>query len=85
MPIDVEGGGSEGATGTSPLDARVEARLREAVARFEAIELQLGDPSLARDPERIRSLGKERSGIEPVAQSLPNCSRWPTSGEAPSS
>jgi peptide chain release factor 1 len=67
MPIG-EGGGSEGATGTSPLDARVEARLREAVARFEAIELQLGDPSLARDPERIRSLGKERSGIEPVAQ-----------------
>jgi peptide chain release factor 1 len=67
MPIG-KGGGGEGASGTSPLDARVEARLREAMARFEAIELQLADPALARDPERIRNLGKERAEVEPVAR-----------------
>jgi peptide chain release factor 1 len=60
------GGGAGASTGALPLDAKLDARLRETMARFEAVELQLGDPQLSRDPERIRSLGRERSELEPL-------------------
>jgi peptide chain release factor 1 len=63
-----EGGGGSGGSGVSrPLDARIEARLHELLARFERVEVALGDPELSRDPERIRDLGRERAELEPAA------------------
>jgi peptide chain release factor 1 len=51
-----------------PLDPRLESGFREALIRFEGIEVQLADPSLSRDPERLRALGRERASLEPLAR-----------------
>jgi len=50
------------------LDERLEKRLAEAEERFRAVEVRLSDPEVARDPERLRELGMERSDLEPVAR-----------------
>jgi peptide chain release factor 1 len=42
-------------------------RLREARQRLRDVEGQLSDPSVLRDPERLRHLGQERAAIEGVA------------------
>ncbi len=51
----------------SPLDQRVEQRLHEVITRFTGVEMNLADPSLSRDPDRIRRLGQERAELEPAA------------------
>lgn len=51
-----------------PLDPRLESGFREALIRFEGVEVQLADPSLSRDPDRLRALGRERAGLEPLAR-----------------
>ncbi len=61
------GGGSGGSGAATPLDPRLEARLHEVLARFERVEVALGDPGLSRDPERIRDLGRERAELEAAA------------------
>jgi len=48
------------------LDERMERRLEDAVSRFEAVSLRLSEPDVARDPERLRRLGRERSDLEPL-------------------
>jgi len=50
------------------LDDRLERRLAEAQERFEAVTLRLSDPEVARDPERLKDLGQERSRLEPVVR-----------------
>jgi peptide chain release factor 1 len=50
------------------LDERLAQRLAEAVERFEVVNLRLSDPTVARDPERLRELGQERSELEPMAR-----------------
>jgi peptide chain release factor 1 len=46
-----------------------EARLKEMEARFEQIELELADPSVAARPDELRSLGKEHAELRPVVES----------------
>ncbi len=38
----------------------------EAEARLGAIDVELGDPAVARNPGRLRDLGRERAELEPV-------------------
>ena len=40
------------------------------VARFEELDRQLADPSVAADPRRLRDLAKERSQTEPTIRTL---------------
>ena len=51
----------------SPLDFRVEQRLHEVIVRFAGVEMNLADPTLSRDPDRMRRLGQERAELEPAA------------------
>jgi peptide chain release factor 1 len=54
---------------TAPLlDPRLDRRLRDALQRFEAVDVRLSDPEVVRDPERLRELGQERAELEPVAR-----------------
>lgn len=53
---------------TDLVDDRLERRLREAVSRFDAVNLELADPQVSRDPERLKALGRERSRLEPVVR-----------------
>jgi peptide chain release factor 1 len=52
----------------APLDDRLERRLAEAAERLEAVNLRLSDPDVARSPERLKDLGRERSRLEPIVQ-----------------
>jgi peptide chain release factor 1 len=45
-----------------------EARLKEMEARFEQVELELADPSVAARPDRLRDLGKEHSELKPTVE-----------------
>ena len=51
-----------------PLDARLEQRLVEAERRFALLDQQLTDPSVLRDHDKLRELGRERSTLEPVVR-----------------
>jgi protein subunit release factor A len=44
----------------------MENRLRQALARAEEVAQALADPDVARDPSRLRSLGREHSRLVPV-------------------
>ncbi len=50
------------------LDERLEDRLSEAEERFRAVDVRLAEPEVARDPDRLRTLGQERSALEPVVE-----------------
>jgi peptide chain release factor 1 len=52
----------------APLDDRLERRLAEAAERLEAVNLRLSDPDVARSPERLKELGRERSRLEPIVE-----------------
>lgn len=69
VPNDPRGAGGDGAGAAlpSPLDPRLEARLHEVIRRFDAVELELGDPGLSEDPDRIRTLGQERAELADAA------------------
>jgi len=49
------------------VDPRLLHRMAEAEARLQAIDQELSLPEVSRDPERLRTLGQERSDLEPVA------------------
>jgi peptide chain release factor 1 len=51
------------------LDERLRLRLAEARARLTELDGRLSDPDTARDPERLRALGRERAELEPVVES----------------
>ena len=46
------------------MDPRLAARLAETEERFRALDQELADPHVARDPVRLRNLGRERAGLE---------------------
>src|SRR5215208_4942674 len=46
----------------------MEARLRQALMRAEEVGRALSDPEVARDPARLRSLGREHTQLAPVVR-----------------
>jgi peptide chain release factor 1 len=46
----------------------MEPRLRLALARAEELAAEMSNPDLARDPARIRTLGREHARLEPVVR-----------------
>jgi peptide chain release factor 1 len=52
---------------TPELDPRLLQRLAEAEARLAEVDEALSDPSVAADPDQLRSLGRERADLEPLA------------------
>jgi peptide chain release factor 1 len=46
----------------------MEARLRQALARAEEIARDLGDPLTARDPTKLKALGREHSRLSPIVR-----------------
>jgi peptide chain release factor 1 len=52
----------------SILDPRLAQRLAEAEERLAGVDEQLSDPVVSGDPDRLRTLGQERAGLEPVVR-----------------
>jgi len=52
---------------TPLLDPRIEGRLSDALARYEAVGRRLSEPAVAQDPDQLRVLGLERAELEPLA------------------
>ncbi|MEX0856006.1 MAG: peptide chain release factor 1 [Gemmatimonadota bacterium] len=52
----------------SHLDERLERRLADAADRLRAVNMRLSEPDTSRDPELLKTLGRERSELEPVVQ-----------------
>ena len=48
----------------------IDAMLREVVARYEAVQEELGRPETLADPDAIRRLGREMSRLEPVVSAV---------------
>jgi peptide chain release factor 1 len=46
----------------------MEARLRQALVRAEEVSHALSDPQVARDPARLRALGREHTRLAPVVR-----------------
>jgi peptide chain release factor 1 len=46
----------------------MEARLRQALARAEEVGRALSDPEVARDPSKLRALGREHTRLDPVVR-----------------
>ena len=53
---------------TASVDPRLLDRLRDAEARFREVDLRLTDPAVLQDPERLRTLGRERSHLDDVVR-----------------
>ena len=53
----------------------MEARLRQALARAEEVARELADPQTAKDPSRLKSLGREHSRLTPIARLAERLSR----------
>jgi peptide chain release factor 1 len=51
----------------SSVDPRLLDGLREARRRFREVEDLLSQPDVARDPEKLKALGQERSSLEEIA------------------
>jgi peptide chain release factor 1 len=50
------------------IDERLMARLQEARLRLAEVDERLADPEVARDPDRLKSLGRERAALDPVVR-----------------
>src|SRR2546425_1929012 len=46
----------------------VEARLRQALARAEEVAQELADPDTARNPAKLKQLGREHARLEQIRQ-----------------
>jgi peptide chain release factor 1 len=46
----------------------METRLRQALARAEEVAQALADPDVARDPARLKSLGREHTRLAPIVK-----------------
>ena len=53
----------------------MEARLRQALARAEEVARELADPQTARDPAKLRALGREHSRLTPILRLAERLSR----------
>ncbi len=61
--------------GESAIESGLLAKLREAADRFEQIGNELNDPSVARDPSKLATLGKEHARLRPLVEHYRQCSR----------
>jgi len=50
------------------LTAAAETRLKEMEARFEQVELELADPSVAGRPDQLKALGKEHAALRDTVE-----------------
>jgi peptide chain release factor 1 len=48
----------------------LDARLREVVSQYEDVQAKLATPEVSRDPDQLRTLGRELSRLEPVVQAF---------------
>jgi peptide chain release factor 1 len=48
----------------------LDSRLREVVSQYDDVQAQLATPEVSTDPDRIRTLGRELSRLEPVVQAF---------------
>jgi protein subunit release factor A len=46
----------------------VEGRLRQALLRAEEVGRELADPLVARDPSKLKALGREHTRLAPVVR-----------------
>jgi len=46
----------------------MEARLRQALARAEEVARQLADPETARNPAKLKQLGREHAQLDEIRQ-----------------
>ncbi len=53
----------------------MEARLRQALARAEEVARALADPEVARDPAKLKSLGREHARLQPVVKAAERLER----------
>ena len=53
----------------------MESRLRQALARAEEVAHSLADPTVARDPSRLKSLGREHARLAPVVKAAERLAR----------
>jgi peptide chain release factor 1 len=53
----------------------MEARLRQALARAEEVARELADPQTARDPAKLKALGRENSRLTPILRLADRLSR----------
>jgi len=56
----------------------MEARLRQALARAEEVAHQLADPETARNPARLKQLGREHARLEAIRQTHDRLARLDT-------
>src|SRR5256885_9974207 len=60
---------SGSARSTAPKRAdSVEARLRQALARAEEVAQELADPDTARNPAKLKQLGREHARLDQIRQ-----------------
>ena len=52
------------------MDPNMQEALRKVEARFAELESQLSDPTVARDPRRLRDLSKERARLQSTIDAL---------------
>jgi len=48
----------------------LDARLRDVVSQYEDVQAELATPEVSRDPDRIRTLGRELSRLAPVVEAF---------------
>ena len=48
----------------------LDARLREVVSQYDDVQAKLATPEVSRDPDQLRTLGRELSRLEPVVQAF---------------
>ena len=48
--------------------ALLQERLETACRSFESLERQLADPAIASNPERLQTIARERSRLEPLVR-----------------
>ncbi|HEX5387974.1 MAG TPA: peptide chain release factor 1 [Gemmatimonadales bacterium] len=53
----------------------MEARLRQALARAEEVSRALAEPDVARDPARLKALGREHTRLAPVVRAAERLTR----------
>ncbi|HET8650444.1 MAG TPA: peptide chain release factor 1 [Gemmatimonadales bacterium] len=53
----------------------MEGRLRQALARAEEVAIALADPAVARDPQQLKTLGREHTRLAPVVSTWERLSR----------
>ncbi len=51
-----------------PIDPRLLERFTDAGERLGALDAELADPEVSRNPDRLRDLGRERAHLEPIVR-----------------